>query len=326
VYTDAAVPGWVRVRILDGAVAGTRGWVPTGQVVSVSVGTVGSDGELEQLFAALREATFSVNGADVPIPYRYPKDGCYARAEVMARLLAASGYTVDKVFVVSTKGLRISTPHGGDQADYGSPLEVNWWYHVAPVVYAQVDKLPAKPHAFVVDPSVAQVPLTVRDWVGKTTPLPYTEMSYDEMRTRLKNTGAYPGDSAWAIRAGAVVYSLPDRNNPAATSTAGPGDAVQTLAATAALVPAHDVVAGLDQLFRRSYRAMVDNARRDTAAPYPGYPGDLAAARLAIQTLLPVLRLYVRTSFPKFLDDWSMTFLGSGIEGDVKQLRVLLES
>jgi hypothetical protein len=147
VYVEVSDPNWARVRILDGALAGNRGWVPANAVVEVAAKTVDNDQELAELFAVLRDATFQVNGADVPIPYRYPKDGCYARAEVMAGLLAAAGYPPDKVFVVSMKGLRMSTAQGGDQADYGSPLEVNWWYHVAPVVYAQLEELPAKPLA-----------------------------------------------------------------------------------------------------------------------------------------------------------------------------------
>jgi len=90
VYVEGSAPNWARVRILGGALAGGRGWVPANAVAEVAAKTVGSDQELAGLFAVLRDATFQVNGADVPIPYRYPKDGCYARAEVMAGLLAAS--------------------------------------------------------------------------------------------------------------------------------------------------------------------------------------------------------------------------------------------
>ena len=305
-------------------VRGKRGWVPANAVVEVAAKTVDNDQELVELFAVLRDATFQVNGADVPIPYRYPKDGCYARAEVMARLLAAAGYPPDKVFVVSTKGLRMSTAQGGDQADYGSPLEVNWWCHVAPVVYAQLEKLPAKPLAAVLDPSVGRGPLSVAEWVGKTTALPFDEIKYDDMRTRLALSGAYPADRAWAVRAGAVVYGLPDAKNPYSTSTAKPGDAVGVLAKTAALVPAHDVVAMLDGFFRACHTAMVDHNRRDEPVPYPAYGTDLAGVGTAITALDPQLRAYIAGTFPNFLADWSLTFLGSGIEVGIKQLRAQL--
>ena len=324
VYVEASDPNWARVRILDGTLAGTRGWVPANAVAEVAAKTVSSDQELAELFAVLRDATFQANGADVPIPYRYPMDGCYARAEVMAGLLAAAGYPPDKVFVVSTKGLRISTPQGGDQADYGSPLEVNWWYHVAPVVYVQVQQLPAKPLAAVLDPSVASGPLTVAEWVRKTTALPFEEIKYDDMRKRLTVSGVYPADRAWAVRAGAVVYSLPDAKNPLATSTATLGDAVSVLARTAALVPAHDVVAMLDGFFRACHNAMVDHNRRDQPVPYPAYGNDLALVGTAIASLSPQLRAYITATFPKFLTDWSLTFLGSGIEVGIKQLQAEL--
>jgi hypothetical protein len=326
VYVEASDPNWARVRILDGTLGGKRGWVPANTVAEVAAKTVCNDQELAELFAALRDATFQVNGADVPIPYRYPKDGCYARAEVMARLLAAAGYPPDKVFVVSTKGLRMSTAQGGDQADYGSPLEVNWWYHVAPVVYAQVQALAVKPLPVVLDPSVGSGPLTVTDWVRTTTALPLEEITYDDMRNRLTLSGAYPADRAWAVRAGAVVYSLPDANNPRATSTANPGDAASVLARTAALVPAHDVVAMLDGFFRACHHAMVDHNGRDQPVPYPAYGTDLARVGTAITALGPQLRAYILSTFPNFLTDWSLTFLSSGIEVGIKQLQAQLSA
>lgn len=330
VFLGLAQPGWQQVGVLTGAHALALGWVQANRVTKLPLGTVADGEEMEGLFTVLRTATFTTqNGRQMPIPYRYPKDGCFARAEVMANLLAGAGYTVDKEFAIAGGGrLRVRTAHGGDVADYGAPLQVDWWYHVAPVVYAQVSKLPAKPEAIVLDPSVADGALTPAEWAARmATNTVEPEMTYDALRQRLNTSHVYPNDRTWLVRSSSRVYYPPDAQNPANTAFAQPEDPALALENKALLVPAHDVVAVLDQFFRTClavFQGDATGAARDAPVPYPAYPGDLAGVRGGVQTLDKRLRTYIENSFPTFLTDWRLTFLNSGIDPDVAQLYALL--
>ncbi|MEV8635616.1 protein-glutamine glutaminase family protein [Streptosporangium sp. NPDC051023] len=327
VFVFEASPGWRRVRLLEGRDTGKHGWVRETEVVGTVNGVLSTEAELLALFATLREARFTPSsGTPTPIPYRYPADGCFARAEVMANMLAFSGYQVDKVFAIAAGGLRLNTPHGGDQPGFGERLQVGWWYHVAPIVY--VPSGGPKPDPVLLDPSVSDGPTSIGDWVGKMTTGPVEpEISYDQLRQRLQASKAYPADRTLVVRAGPIVYSPPLAADPARTIVAKPGSVTQELASRARLVPAHDVVAGLDQLFRRCHEFWsADQRTRDLPVPYPGYPGELNALRALIGALSPEHRLYIRSTFPNFFADWRNTFVGSGTENDLRALEILLAS
>lgn len=327
VFVYQTLSGWRQIRVLEGGNAGRQGWAREGDVVSVQSKLVTSDEELFALFATLREAHFTPpSGTPTPIPYRYPTDGCFARAEIMANMLAASDYQVDKVFAIAAGGLRLNTPHGGDQPGFGERLRVGWWYHVAPIVY--IPSGGPKPEPALLDPSVSDVPTTIGEWVGKMTSGPTEpEITYDQLRQYLRGTKAYPGDRTLVVRAGATVYSPPLATDPSTTMVAKPGNVVQELARTARLVPAHDVVAHLDQLFRRCFETWsADQRTRNQPSPYPAYQAELGSLRHRIQALPPEDRNYIRTRFPNFFADWRYTFVGSGVEQDFKSLETLLAS
>jgi hypothetical protein len=97
---------------------------------------------------------------DKSIPWDYPNDCCYNRAEVMARRLKDAGVAVGKewnyaVDQVNGPLLRVPTPN--DVKGY-----VEWVYHVAPTVPVRMADGSIKD--MVMDPSIADGPLTPEQW------------------------------------------------------------------------------------------------------------------------------------------------------------------
>jgi hypothetical protein len=87
------------------------------------------------------------------IPFRYLKDGCYARADKMVRLMEKKGIISGKAWVSGNIFV--------DKFD-GPPL--NWEYHVAPVIMVQEETGPAP---YVIDPSLAHGPIPFQQWKSK---------------------------------------------------------------------------------------------------------------------------------------------------------------
>lgn len=91
------------------------------------------------------------------IPWNYPNDCCYARAEVMAQELSKSGIDVGKEWNYATDNdhwLKVYTrdaPKG----------YVSWVYHVAPTVPVFTN---GKLIRMVIDPSITQGPVTPEQW------------------------------------------------------------------------------------------------------------------------------------------------------------------
>ena len=82
------------------------------------------------------------------IAWGYKADGCYARAHLMARRFEAEGVDVGKVWI---KG-DLSVPQAN----------IQWNFHVAPIVYVKNET--GDVERMVIDPSLADKPLTVREW------------------------------------------------------------------------------------------------------------------------------------------------------------------
>jgi hypothetical protein len=83
----------------------------------------------------------------------YPRDGCYARADHVNRVLRESGYQeLGKIFVFGH--LRLNTK-------YEKSGWVYWWYHVAPAI--RIDN-----QVLVFDPAVdSRGPLTFATWIAR---------------------------------------------------------------------------------------------------------------------------------------------------------------
>lgn len=110
------------------------------------------------LTEAEAQAWFDKFRARENIPWDYPNDCCYTRAQVMAAELRQAGVEVGKAWNYAPsidQPLRVNTPN--DPKGY-----VNWGYHVAPVVKVSdgVDGAAWR----VIDPSIASHPITQYEW------------------------------------------------------------------------------------------------------------------------------------------------------------------
>jgi len=86
------------------------------------------------------------------IPFRYPEDGCYARAHEMSAIMEKLKVITGKVFIEGS--LHVDTTN--------SPKGyVEWWYHVAPIVKV---KKGDEELVYVVDPSLFDKPVPAEEW------------------------------------------------------------------------------------------------------------------------------------------------------------------
>lgn len=94
--------------------------------------------------------------SDKEIPFKYPIDGCYARATAMNLIAEKEHIYMGRVYAEGK--LQVKT----DSALY--PL-VQWLWHVAPVAFVQQ---PDGSHKMMVfDPSLFNKPVTVNEWTFK---------------------------------------------------------------------------------------------------------------------------------------------------------------
>ena len=103
------------------------------------------------------------------IPFQYVRDGCYARAHQMRRIITTRyGYCCEKVFSYA--------PYPDDvlavQANKWGGCCVEWWYHVAPLVRVRLKlRLPRLPKSFsivlamVIDPGMFDKPVLLSTWL-----------------------------------------------------------------------------------------------------------------------------------------------------------------
>jgi hypothetical protein len=104
------------------------------------------------------------------IPFQYVRDGCYARAHQMRRIITTRyHYCCEKVFSFA--------PYDDDtlavQANKWGGCCVLWWYHVAPLVRVRIKfRLPRLPKSFslvlamVIDPSMFDKPVLLSTWLS----------------------------------------------------------------------------------------------------------------------------------------------------------------
>ena len=236
-----------------------------------------------ELFSQMSTLTFfNSAGVEMPVPYHYPADGCYARAHLMAQRMTALGYSSQKKFIISTApgGLTVESNFSID-APAGTTPTTNWWYHVAPVIIVQ--RTDGTLEDRIIDPSMASSPITVDQWASMMRSDSFHEMSIADMRTFLA-----------ARTAGNVTYSA-DRDSffpedlragpdPAAASTQMEG-VRPDLSDYAEFARVHEVAA----LIRRQLRN-----------PTP----DIASIISAIQALpSSVYRQYFLNNFPNLVTE-----------------------
>jgi hypothetical protein len=141
---------------------------------------------------------FDKEKARSDIAFKYPADGCYARAHLMAEDIKKAGGNPGKVWAFAKDGadpLHVDTPH--DPAGH-----VEWGYHVAPTVPVQGKD--GKETNMVVDPSMFDRPVTVGEWNAAMAPRggggisnSFTKIGEAPVLpdgTRAKGSGYWPGD------------------------------------------------------------------------------------------------------------------------------------
>ncbi len=121
------------------------------QDVSQLTGRIPTTSELQLEFDKL--------AADKEIPFEYIPDGCYARAHLMCDQLHKDSINSAKMFVM------LENPYSpGRLTADNKYMHAEWWYHVAPMVFAADDKT-GKVEPFIMDPSMANHPMKPQEWV-----------------------------------------------------------------------------------------------------------------------------------------------------------------
>jgi hypothetical protein len=119
-----------------------------------------------RLFTVMAGLTFTdATGAQVPVPYHYPVDGCYARAHMMAQVMTQAGIASERVFATSSvpfDPLVVQSQFSADQPS-GAPPVTRWGYHVAPIVRVRTA---GGLQETVIDPSTQAGPVSVGAWLA----------------------------------------------------------------------------------------------------------------------------------------------------------------
>jgi hypothetical protein len=100
---------------------------------------------------------FNTMAAQKDISFRFPTDGCYARAHIMVRRLQHMGYKPGKVWSFARKGESLRVKTANDPKGF-----VQWGYHVAPTIKTRLSN--GKVYDLVIDPSMFRGLVTVSTW------------------------------------------------------------------------------------------------------------------------------------------------------------------
>jgi hypothetical protein len=95
------------------------------------------------------------------IAFKFPRDGCYARAQIMANLLISAGVSPRKAWTFSSDAA--SDPLWVDSTNVPEG-RVEWGYHVAPTV--EVTQPDGSVQTMVIDPSMYDHPVRLDQWVS----------------------------------------------------------------------------------------------------------------------------------------------------------------
>ncbi|HEY3251025.1 MAG TPA: protein-glutamine glutaminase family protein, partial [Ignavibacteria bacterium] len=98
------------------------------------------------------------------IPFQYVRDGCYARAHKMRRIITTKyGYCCEKVFSFANQGYDTLAV----KADKWGGCCVTWWYHVAPLIRVRLKILSTSiVLAMVIDPGMFDKPVLLSTWLS----------------------------------------------------------------------------------------------------------------------------------------------------------------
>ncbi|MGZ3693642.1 MAG: protein-glutamine glutaminase family protein [Bdellovibrionota bacterium] len=120
------------------------------------------------------------------IPFGYPQDGCYARAQEMARLLETKGIVTAKIFSQGSLMVKILPAQ-----------ELEWDWHVAPVLAV---KEAGKIEIYVIDPALFAKPVTVKEWAAAQEAGPEAKvesLNYTKRFVYKYNWGSFDKKNKW---------------------------------------------------------------------------------------------------------------------------------
>jgi hypothetical protein len=126
------------------------------------------------------------------IPFQYVRDGCYARAHQMRRIITTRyRYCCEKVFSFANQG----SDQLAVKANKWGGCCVTWWYHVAPLVRVRL-RIRRHPRisltlAMVIDPGMFDKPVLLSTWLAAqqdTTCIPNAHVSMYSIQ---------PGSAYW---------------------------------------------------------------------------------------------------------------------------------
>jgi len=150
-------------RVLDivvevpGLVMGPMNPIAMGEM-TVIIGEVGMGVPSGPISPAMAAQFFSIMAAQPDIAFKFPVDGCYARAHLMVQRMQQMGLSPGKAWTFASDPsdpLWVSTPNHPDGM-------VSWGYHVAPTVPVKGDDGVVRD--MVMDPSMFDHPVTVDQW------------------------------------------------------------------------------------------------------------------------------------------------------------------
>lgn len=102
------------------------------------------------------------------IPFQYVRDGCYARAHKMRRIITTRyRYCCEKVFSFANPPANEAYVRLAVRADKWGGCCVTWWYHVAPLIRVRVRLFGLSiVLALVIDPSMFNKPVLLSTWLA----------------------------------------------------------------------------------------------------------------------------------------------------------------
>jgi hypothetical protein len=176
------------------------------------------------------------------IAFRYPVDGCYARAELMVELMQKKGLKPRKIWSVAN-GEELFA-----RTKYHPRGYVTWGYHVAPML--RVRNSDKSQRWYVIDPSLSGKPMTVAQWEQaqmrtSKSPRPYLTVTRTQPREaplwvdrkRKPGSGYWPGpDPKIDLHSHAVAtmkkYKLWEGKAPPKAAASAPTDGLFTPSST----------------------------------------------------------------------------------------------
>lgn len=151
------------------------------------------------------------------IPFQYVRDGCYARAHKMRKIITEKyGYCCEKVFSFANQG----NDDLAVRANKWGGCCVFWWYHVAPLVRVRIKLLGFKFEvALVIDPSMFDKPVLLSTWLHA------QENTGCASNARVSMYSIQPGSAYWPTNLAGTTYGT----DPSYTSTDATCVAYQSL-------------------------------------------------------------------------------------------------